>query len=87
MLAAMEARVEDAKGLTKAPVNFEGIRVSGHGGWFLLRLSLHDPVLPLNLEGPTEEAVKALGKAVLDVVAEFPALDVQSLESVVNGSC
>lgn len=26
------------------------IRVSGYGGWFLLRLSLHDPVLPLNVE-------------------------------------
>jgi hypothetical protein len=24
--------------------------VSGYGGWFLLRLSLHDPVLPLNIE-------------------------------------
>lgn len=26
------------------------VRVSGFGGWFLLRLSLHDPVLPLNIE-------------------------------------
>jgi hypothetical protein len=26
------------------------VRVSGYGGWFLLRLSLHDPVLPLNIE-------------------------------------
>jgi hypothetical protein len=26
------------------------VRVSGHGGWFLVRLSLHDPVLPLNIE-------------------------------------
>ncbi|KAF2556585.1 hypothetical protein F2Q68_00014121 [Brassica cretica] len=28
----------------------EQIRVSGFGGLFLLRLSLHDPVLPLNIE-------------------------------------
>lgn len=28
------------------------VRVSGYGGWFLLRLSLHDPVLPLNIEVP-----------------------------------
>jgi transcriptional regulator of nitric oxide reductase len=26
------------------------VRASGFGGWFLLRLSLHDPVLPLNIE-------------------------------------
>ena len=34
--------------------NFEGIRVSFDDeevkGWLLLRMSLHDPVLPLNLE-------------------------------------
>lgn len=29
---------------------YKQVRVSGYGGWFLLRLSLHDPVLPLNIE-------------------------------------
>jgi hypothetical protein len=29
---------------------YKQVRVSGFGGWFLLRLSLHDPVLPLNIE-------------------------------------
>jgi len=36
------------------PKNFEGIRISCDSnsgyGWFLLRLSLHDPVIPLNIE-------------------------------------
>lgn len=36
------------------PNNYEGIRVActapEEDGWFLLRLSLHDPVLPLNIE-------------------------------------
>ena len=30
--------------------NREGLRVSDKNGWFLLRLSVHDPVMPLNLE-------------------------------------
>lgn len=42
-----------------APDNREGIRVSTANGWFLLRLSVHDPVMPLNFEsrekGGTEE--------------------------------
>ncbi|CAL9230663.1 unnamed protein product, partial [Arabidopsis halleri] len=42
--------IETNPNLKRAPVNYEGIRVSGFGGWFLLRLSLHDPVLPLNIE-------------------------------------
>ncbi|MBE0792233.1 phosphomannomutase/phosphoglucomutase, partial [Escherichia coli] len=36
------------------PVNQEGIRVNTKGalgeGWFLLRMSLHEPVMPMNLE-------------------------------------
>ena len=30
--------------------NGEGVRVSLCDGWFLLRLSVHDPVMPLNIE-------------------------------------
>ncbi len=30
--------------------NREGVRVSTENGWFLLRLSVHDPVMPLNFE-------------------------------------
>ncbi len=33
--------------------NREGVRVSTKNGWFLLRLSVHDPVMPLNLESDT----------------------------------
>ena len=33
--------------------NYEGVRVNVPGGWILMRLSLHDPVLPINIE--TEE--------------------------------
>uniref|UniRef100_A0A0C9S6K1 phosphoglucomutase (alpha-D-glucose-1,6-bisphosphate-dependent) n=1 Tax=Wollemia nobilis TaxID=56998 RepID=A0A0C9S6K1_9CONI len=66
--------------LQKAPVNYEGVRVSGYGGWFLLRLSLHDPVLPLNIEAPTKEAAVNLGLAVLSAVTEFSALDTSALQ-------
>ena len=43
------------------PENFEGIRIScdknsGYG-WFLLRLSLHDPVIPLNVESEKDGGV------------------------------
>lgn len=70
--------------LQKAPVNYEGVRVSGYGGWFLLRLSLHDPVLPLNIEAPTEEAASKLALAVLSVVKEFNALDFSALQKLTD---
>ncbi|KAL2525842.1 phosphoglucosamine mutase family protein [Abeliophyllum distichum] len=70
--------------LQKAPVNYEGVRVSGYGGWFLLRLSLHDPVLPLNIEAPSNEEAVKLGLAVLSAVKEFPALDTSALHKLVH---
>ncbi|KAK1289225.1 hypothetical protein QJS10_CPB18g02105 [Acorus calamus] len=70
--------------LQKAPVNYEGIRVSGHGGWFLLRLSLHDPVLPLNVEAPSNEDAVKLGLVVLAAVKEFSALDTSALDKFVH---
>lgn len=54
---------------TVAPDNREGIRISfpaGEGdGWFLLRMSVHDPILPLNLESNSEGGVKVLAKKLL----------------------
>ena len=41
-----------------APNNFEGIRVNLNNekgdGWFLLRMSLHEPLMPLNIESNIE---------------------------------
>ena len=41
--------------------NYEGIRVSfdqkNGDGWFLLRLSVHDPIMPLNIESDSEGGV------------------------------
>lgn len=38
--------------------NREGIRVSTENGWFLLRLSVHDPVMPFNLESNANGGTK-----------------------------
>lgn len=51
-----------------APRNYEGVRVNcGKQDWFLLRLSLHDPVLVLNVECNSKENLIAI----LDSLAEF----------------
>ena len=52
-----------------APDNREGIRVSfdkdNGDGWFLLRLSVHDPILPLNIESDSEGGVKVIEEKVM----------------------
>ncbi|GKD34360.1 phosphoglucosamine mutase family protein, partial [Tanacetum coccineum] len=84
VLKHLENKSESDPTLTKAPVNYEGVRVSGYGGWFLLRLSLHDPVLPLNIEAPSNEDAVKLGLAVLSAANEFSALDVSALAKFVQ---
>ncbi|KAJ4805831.1 phosphoglucosamine mutase family protein [Rhynchospora pubera] len=84
VLKHLNNTIESDPNLKKAPKNFEGVRVSGYGGWFLLRLSLHDPVLPLNIEAPTKEDAHKLGLAALNAVREFPALDLSALLNFVQ---
>ncbi|KFK25970.1 hypothetical protein AALP_AA8G186700 [Arabis alpina] len=78
--------IETNPDLKRAPVNFEGIRVSGFGGWFLLRLSLHDPVLPLNIEAQSEDDAVKLGLVVATAVKEFKALDNSALSNLTRSA-
>eukprot|EP00258_Populus_trichocarpa_P050309 XP_024466328.1 uncharacterized protein LOC7468417 isoform X3 [Populus trichocarpa] len=86
VLKLLENHVESDPKLQKAPVNYEGVRVSGLGGWFLLRLSLHDPVLPLNIEASSHEDAVKLGLAVASAVKKFPALDTSALDKFLQTS-
>jgi len=55
---------EDREGWTVADDNHEGLRVSldkEHGdGWMLLRMSVHDPILPFNAESNSEGGVEKI---------------------------
>ncbi|AVD34464.1 phosphoglucomutase [Clostridioides difficile] len=54
ILKDLDSHVRSIDGWSVAPNNFEGIRVncdeSNGDGWFLLRISLHEPLLALNIE-------------------------------------
>lgn len=63
LIAALETYAK-AQHWQIAPDNHEGLRVSfpeGEGqGWFLVRLSVHDPILPINLESDAPGGVELL---------------------------
>ncbi|GKU91708.1 hypothetical protein SLEP1_g5539 [Rubroshorea leprosula] len=84
VLEHLENSVNSNPKLQKAPVNYEGVRVSGFGGWFLLRLSLHDPVLPLNIEAPSNDDAVKLALTVAAAVKGFHALDTSALDKFVQ---
>ncbi len=69
VIKELEAYAEQQDGWHIAPDNREGIRVSfdkdGGDGWFLLRLSVHDPILPLNIESDSEGGAEIIKEKVL----------------------
>lgn len=64
------------------PHSYEGIRIrfsGGHTGWLLLRASLHDPVMVLNIEGKTENDFAAIRDIAVSLLKGFDELDISSL--------
>ena len=63
--------------------NYEGIRVNCTGdneeGWFLLRMSLHDPVMPLNVESNAHGGVKAISSRLQKLLRTFKHLGLDAL--------
>ena len=70
-------------GWTVEPKNYEGIRVmcdeNTGDGWFLLRLSLHDPLMPLNIESNSIGGVAKIAAALKEFLKNFAELDSSSL--------
>lgn len=81
VLAAFKKRSEEKK--LDLPESYEGIRISFHDsnaeGWMLLRLSLHDPVMPLNVEGKTQKDKDAIIAVAKEMLAGFDKLDTSCL--------
>jgi phosphomannomutase len=71
------------EGWSLAPSNYEGVRVNldeAHGnGWFLLRLSLHDPLLPLNIESNSVGGAKKIAQELAAFIANYDKLDAGKL--------
>ena len=76
------------EGWSLAPSNYEGVRVNldkAHGnGWFLLRLSLHDPLLPLNIESNSPGGVKMIAAELAKFLTSYDKLDAATLMDFVK---
>ena len=79
VIAGLEAWAKE-HGWEIAPDNREGIRVSfGEGagdGWFLLRLSVHDPIMPLNIESDTHGGVRTIASRLYEYLQTCQGVDI-----------
>jgi phosphomannomutase len=83
VLVELERKIVREQDWTPEEPNYEGIRVQckgeGEDGWFQLRMSLHDPVMPLNVESNVINGITAIRKRLLKLMETFEFLDVASL--------
>ncbi len=65
-----------------APDNQEGLRVSvpSLSGWFLLRMSLHDPLMPLNIESNRPGGAAAILDQLLPFLEQWEGLALPVVE-------
>ena len=69
-----------------APDNREGIRISfdlngqKDAGWFLLRLSVHDPVMPVNAESDITGGVQEILRKLYEAVKDCKGIDLSPLK-------
>ena len=92
---AIEAMMDYAsytKGWNIAPDNREGIRINFdldggmENGWFLLRLSVHDPVLPLNIESDVEGGVLQMAKGLYQLLKDVEGIDLTTLTDYIENA-
>lgn len=68
--------------------NYEGIRVSfdknNGDGWFLLRLSVHDPIMPLNIESNSNGGVKIILNMLYEYIKDCDGLDISKVKDYIS---
>ncbi|WP_242024734.1 MULTISPECIES: hypothetical protein [unclassified Phormidium] len=84
VIEQLQAFVDTQPDWAIVPKNYEGVRVAcqspDENGWFLLRLSLHDPVLPLNIESNVPGGVAKITQRLRDFFVSLAELDISALE-------
>ena len=75
-------------GMVLAPDNYEGVRVSfkdeKRNGWFLLRLSVHDPVMPFNTESNSLNGCVEICKTFYEMVENVKGIDFTPIKEFIN---
>lgn len=88
LVEELTAYAENTDGWNVYNDNREGIRVGfdmdNGDGWFLLRLSLHDPVIPVNIESNIEGGVKTIAAKLYEFIKNYDKLDLTAIENIVK---
>lgn len=84
VIADFTAHAQQCAYMTLAPDNFEGVRVNfdaAHGdGWALIRMSLHEPIMPVNVESNTPGGNRQIMQELYAFLSKYPFLNLENLK-------
>lgn len=84
----LEEHVNSLPYAQKAPSNHEGIRINfdkEHGdGWVLVRMSLHEPIMPVNAESNSKGGVKILVREIYEFMKNYEFLNLSKFDEFFN---
>ena len=83
ILEKFKVKAENSEDLIIAKPNYEGLKVylKGTKSWFLIRLSLHEPILVINLEGDKVGMKSKITTLLKELLNEFSSLSLRVLEN------
>jgi phosphomannomutase len=88
VVAGLEAYAQKQPGWQIAPDNREGMRISfgksNGDGWLLLRLSVHDPLMPLNIESDTVGGTKLIAGQLYAFLRTCTGVDISPVETFIH---
>ncbi len=86
IIALFEKESETHSGWSACTDNHEGIRINADktcgNGWFLLRLSVHDPIIVLNSESDEIGGTLAMAKDILKVISSAENIDLIDISAL-----
>ena len=87
----LQLRVPDLPGMTLAAENFEGVRINfdkDHGdGWALVRMSLHEPIMPINFESNSKGGCCVIANELIALLAPYTGdIDLTNLQNYAGTS-
>ncbi len=78
--------IEDLKKLAQskenmqlAPDNYEGVKFTTNFGTVIVRMSVHDPVMPINFESDDVGGTKLVACQLLEILSAYRFLELENL--------
>ena len=80
VLEELKAYAASEEGMMLEQPNYEGVRIRFPEGWCLLRKSLHDPIMPMNIASDKAGGCKEILSVMSEFLSAYDGLDLEVLK-------